>query len=232
MSMGKVAVQTKGLNRKFDNGVQAVRDVTINLQMQKFYAIMGHSGSGKTTLLQVLGLLDKPTSGEVLLMGQDITKMSSDKKADMRMKHIGFVFQSYYLNSRMTAMENVMLPMHINSQFKDDFTKKRAVALSLLEELGLADRANHFPKELSGGEQQRVAIARALANDPSCIFADEPTGNLDYENEINVLDILKKISQKGKCVLVVTHNSIVKEYADAVGYMDKGILKSGEHHEK
>lgn len=212
------------LTKIYNEKVIAVNNVSMKIEKGKFYAIMGHSGSGKTTLLNLLGLLDSPTSGEVLIDGVSSANFSSDKKAEIRMKKIGFVFQSYFLNPKLKAYENVMLPMYINKSYK--FEQMRQRALKLLADLNLGDRAEHYPRELSGGEQQRVAIARALANDPDYILADEPTGNLDIDNEKVVLDILKGLCEKeGKSVIVVSHNPVVENYADRTFHMGKGALE-------
>lgn len=195
-------------NYKFENG--------------RFYAIMGHSGSGKTTLLNILGTLDKQTSGEYLINGTDVSNFDEYQLSALRMKGIGFIFQNYSLDPNLKSFENVMLPMYINSFIKKENRKNRAI--KLLEYVNLGDRINHFPKELSGGEQQRVAIARALANDPKVIIADEPTGNLDEKNEEIIFSILKKLADSGKCVIVVSHNDNVLKYADNVLYMKNGKL--------
>ncbi len=209
----------KGVKKSFPNGVVAVDNLSGEFEMGKFYAIMGHSGSGKTTFLQILGLLLDSSDGKIEINNTDISSLSSSQKADIRRDVIGFVFQSYFLNKNMKAYENVMIPMLINPKINN----KKEKAINLLSKFDLEDRINHYPDELSGGEQQRVAIARALANDPLCILADEPTGNLDAENETVVLEYLKKCSsESGKCVIVVSHNSIVKDYADVVIEMDKG----------
>jgi ABC-type lipoprotein export system ATPase subunit len=211
----------ENIKKQYLNGVVALKDINIKLEKSKFYAVMGHSGSGKSTLLQILGLLDNISGGKLTFSNYDVSKLSEKQKAEIRLKNIGFVFQSFHLNSKMKAFENVMLPMFINTEIRGSLKKR---AFDLLAKLGIEDRANHFPKELSGGEQQRVAIARALANDPICIFADEPTGNLDTENEIKVFEILKQLSQEGKCVLVVSHNPLVKNYADTVFQMKKSTF--------
>jgi ABC-type lipoprotein export system ATPase subunit len=203
--------------------IKAVDNVNINIEKGKFYAIMGHSGSGKTTLINLLGLLDKPSSGGIIVGSEDTSGLSVDEKAGIRMNRFGFIFQAFYLNPRLKAYENVMIPMYINPEYKNEDIVKRACGL--LKELGLEERMNHFPKELSAGEQQRVSIARALANNPDCIIADEPTGNLDVENEKRVLDKLKGLSKNGKSIIVVSHNHIVEEFADEVYYMSKGQIK-------
>lgn len=207
------------LNKIYKNDVLAVNNVSYEFISEKFYSIMGHSGSGKTTFLQILGLLNDYTNGELIINNINTKQLKSSQKSDIRRDVFGFVFQSYFLNKNMKAYENVMIPMLIKPEIKN----KKERAIYLLKQFGLEDRINHYPDELSGGEQQRVAIARSLANDPLCILADEPTGNLDKDNELIVLEYLKKCSVKyGKCVIVVSHNDIVKNYSDTVIYMDKG----------
>ena len=192
----------------------ALDNVNATFDKGKMYAIIGESGAGKTTLINILGLLDDYSDGEYIIDNKPINKLTEDEKADMRMKKFGFVFQSYYLNPKLKAYENVMIPMFINKDIKKSERKDKAI--SLLKQFGLNDRITHYPNQLSGGEQQRVAIARALANDP--------TGNLDKENEKLAFDYLKKICKEGKCVIVVSHNMIVKSYADKIYYIDKGKL--------
>lgn len=203
-----------------DELIIAVNNISYEFEYGKMYAIMGHSGSGKSTFIQCLGLLDNINQGRIEIDDKDISKLSSSDKNILRNTKIGFIFQSYYLNNTMKAYENVMLPMLINKNYKTIDIKEKAK--KLLSEVGLSSRLNHYPKELSGGEQQRVAIARALANNPSIILADEPTGNLDEKNEKYILEKLKKLSQEGKCVIIVSHNEIVKEYADIVINMKNG----------
>ncbi len=200
----------------------AVKNVNLDIE-PGFYVIMGRSGSGKTTLLNVLGLLDDISSGEVYVRGKLVSDMKARDKAFHRMKDFGFIFQSFHLHPKLKAFENVMIPMYINPELKTANLRERAI--KLLEIMELSDRKDHFPSQLSGGEQQRVAIARALANDPACIFADEPTGNLDIESERIVLSHLKNISKNGRSVVVVTHNEAVIEYADKVYYMTDGVLE-------
>ena len=171
-----------------------------------------------------MGLLDKCTEGAVLVNGRDVSKLSANEFADVRRKNLGFVFQSFHLNTHMKLYENIMLPMLINGEYK---TKRdmKAKAMELAETVGLSHRVEHYPGELSGGEQQRVAIARALANDPDFILADEPTGNLDSKNEIMIFEELKKLSQNGRGVLVVCHNDAIVDYADKIYIMKDGVLK-------
>lgn len=213
-------------NKIFNIGekkIKALSNINISIERGNLYAIMGHSGSGKSTLIQILGLLDNLSSGELYINGKNTNKLTETEKAKIRMKEIGFVFQSFYLNPKLKAIENIMLPMYINEEISREDRKLRAK--ELMKSFGLSNRINHFPRELSGGEQQRVAIARALANNPNYILADEPTGNLDVKNEEIVYKMLKDLSNNGKAVLVVSHSEIIKKYADKVLYMTDGILK-------
>ena len=202
--------------------ITALNNVNAKFTLNKLYVIMGNSGSGKTTLIQNLGLLDTLTSGKIYIDGKDTSKLNDIEKAKIRKEKIGFVFQSFYLNPNMKAIENVMLPMFLNKDMSNVERKNKAI--KLLEDVGLKDRMNHYPKEMSGGEQQRVAIARALANDPSIILADEPTGNLDKKNEEAILNIFTSLKKKNKCIIIVSHNEKVKDYADTVIKMLNGKL--------
>ena len=204
--------------------VKALDNVSYEFKTGKLYAIMGHSGSGKSTLISILGLIETLTSGRITINNKDISKLKDDELANLRMKYIGFVFQDFYLDEHLKAYENVLLPMLINKEIKKADRKEKA--LKLLTDLGLNERINHYPKELSGGEQQRVAIARSLANDPEIILADEPTGNLDEENEKLVFETLKDLAKKGKCVIVVTHSEEIKKYADEILKITKGKLEA------
>ena len=213
---------TKIYNQSKSNEVNALKEVNAHFEKGKFYAIMGRSGSGKTTLINILGLMDNPTSGKYSIDGVDTIAMSESEKAKIRNKKLGFVFQSYYLESKLTALENVVLPTLINEDIDRD--KRVSKAKELLEKLGLKDRTNHYPSQLSGGECQRVAIARSLINNPTTIIADEPTGNLDSKNEIEIFEMLKDISRDGKTVIVVSHNELIKDYADKILYLEDGVL--------
>ena len=172
--------------------VIALNQINYQFEVGKFYAIMGHSGSGKSTLISILGLIDRPSSGKYYLNGEDVFKLDDYKLSKLRNKEIGFIFQNFYLDEHLKAYENVMIPMIINENIPKDERKNRAI--TLLKKLNLEKRVNHFPKEMSGGEQQRVAIARALANEPNIILADEPTGNLDKKNEHMIFEELKNLS--------------------------------------
>ncbi len=217
------AIKIKNLTKKYqlnDEQIVALDNLSYEFEYGKLYVIMGHSGSGKSTLIQCLGLLDKVNTGEIYIDNKLVNRMTDNEQNEIRNKKIGFVFQSYYLNNTMRAYENVMLPMILNKKYNRSNISE--IAKDLLKYVGLEKRVKHFPKELSGGEQQRVAIARAIANNPDIILADEPTGNLDDENEAYILRMLKKMAEKGKCVIMVSHNVIAKKYADVVINMKKG----------
>ena len=168
--------------------IEICRNINLKLEEGKMYGIIGQSGSGKTTLLNIMGTLNKLTKGTLLIDNKDVSILNDDELAMLRMKNIGFVFQSFLLNKYMTVEENVLEPLLINKKYSKEDRKRRVE--KLIEEVGLSERKKHFPRELSGGEEQRVAIARALANDPKIILADEPTGNLDKKNEIKIFEIL------------------------------------------
>ena len=202
--------------------VIALNQINYQFEVGKFYAIMGHSGSGKSTLISILGLIDRPSSGKYYLNGEDVFKLDDYKLSKLRNKEIGFIFQNFYLDEHLKASENVMIPMIINENIPKDERKNRAI--TLLKKLNLEKRINHFPKEMSGGEQQRVAIARALANEPNIILADEPTGNLDKKNELMVFEELKNLSLAGKLVIVVSHSDEIKNYADIILELKDGEL--------
>ena len=216
-------IELKNVSKLYNKDVCALNNVSFTVNQGEFVAVMGQSGSGKSTLLQIAGLLDSCTSGEVLINGENVSELDKNKLADIRMKTLGFVFQSFHLNSHLKVYENIMVPMLINNQFKNRAEMKKR-AEKLVETVGLSHRIDHYPSELSGGEQQRVAIARAMANDPDFILADEPTGNLDSKNEIMIFEELKKLSDSGKGVLVVSHNEAVTDFADRICIMKDGVL--------
>lgn len=224
-------LQLININKKYQKGkkeIQVLDNISFDFGKGKFYCIKGVSGAGKTTLIQILGLLLNPSSGSIALENKEIKDTNEQEKARLRNKEIGFIFQNFYLNPYLKAYENVMLPMYLDKTLTKEERKNKAY--KLLDLLGLNSRENHFPKELSGGEQQRVAIARALANNPSIILADEPTGSLDDENETKILNILKKLSAEGKCVIMVSHSAKIEEYADIILNLNKGKLE--EQHAK
>ncbi|MDF2949444.1 MAG: transporter related [Sedimentibacter sp.] len=209
-------ITIKSLNKIYKNGaveVHALKNINLEIQHGEFIAIMGQSGSGKSTLMNILGCLDRPTSGEYLLEGTDVSKLSQDELSAIRNKKIGFVFQAFNLIPRTNVLSNVELPM-VYAKIKAPKRKQRAI--ELLEKVGLSDRINHLPNELSGGQKQRVAIARSLANNPPLIFADEPTGNLDTQSSEEIMEIFRSLNKEGNSIILVTHEPELAEYADRV----------------
>ena len=217
-----VIISLKDVNKKYDSNF-ILKNVNLDIEDSKIYVIKGESGVGKSTLLNILGLLDKPTSGNIEINGKTVNNLKDDELSEIRMNTLGFVFQSFYLNNNLKAYENVEVAMYINKKFSKKEIENRAE--NLLEILGLSDKKMSFPNELSGGEQQRVAIARALANEAKCILADEPTGNLDKNNEKIVLDCFKNLANEGRTIVIVTHSDSVLEYADKVYCIKNGILE-------
>jgi putative ABC transport system ATP-binding protein len=207
-----------------DMEVHALRGITLSIHKSDFVAIMGKSGSGKSTFMNILGCLDVPTKGEYSLDQVNVGKMNKDQLAHLRNKKIGFVFQSFNLLSRTSALENVELPLMYNSKISSKEMRERA--LKALESVGLASRAHHFPNQLSGGEQKRVAIARALVNDPVVILADEPTGNLDTRTSVEVMDIFQQLNKRGITVVIVTHEPDIASFTNRnITFKDGKILK-------
>lgn len=205
---------------------RALDGVTLDIQDKEFSALVGPSGSGKTTLLQLMGCLDKPNSGKIIIKGQDVTQLNSNQRTEIRREMIGFIFQFFALVPVLSAYENIELPLLLNNV--SEKARKERVN-SLLESVGLSDRANHRPDQLSGGQQQRVAIARALAPNPVVILADEPTANLDTENGAQAMDIMKKLNQEtGVAFVFATHDPRVMSYANRVIKMQDGrIIDNG-----
>jgi len=195
-----------------DDKLTVLNNVSLNINQGELVAIVGPSGSGKSTLMHILGLLDKQTSGKVMLAGHDVSDMNEVELARLRNQYIGFIFQQFNLLSRTSALENVLLPTLYSNPPLDKTSK----AKELLVSLGLGERLKNYPNQLSGGQQQRVAIARALVNDPAVIFADEPTGNLDSKSGHEVVEILKKLNSEGKTIVVVTHDMDLAQMAKRV----------------
>ena len=205
--------------------VAALRGVNVNIKEAEFVGLYGPSGSGKTTLLNLIGGLDYPTRGKIFLDGINMAKLNDDELADLRRDHIGYVFQFYNLLPLLTALENVMIPLHF--QAKLSRRGKTRKAMELLRLVKLDERANHTPSELSGGEQQRVAIARAFANDPSIVILDEPTGDLDSKTGIEILNLLRDLNRKGATFVTATHDGAVSEYCNRVLHLHDGKVISG-----
>jgi putative ABC transport system ATP-binding protein len=207
----------------------ALDGVSIHIQAGEFVAIMGPSGSGKSTLMHILGCLSRPTSGQYILDGEDISNMSKKDLALIRNRKLGFIFQAYNLLPRTSAVRNVMMPMLYDRtrHYSDEEGEEKA--LKMLEMVGLADRIHHQPQELSGGQQQRVAIARALINDPVLIIADEPTGNLDSHSGYEILNLLRNLHQRGVTIVMVTHDPITAEYTQRVIHLADGKVDKIKH---
>jgi len=217
-------VYTEGLVKAYQIGeekIEVLKELTLSIPKAKFIALRGASGSGKTTLLNIIGGIDRPTSGKIFVDGQDLTLKDEDFLSDFRCNNVGFVFQAYNLVSTLTMAENVAFPMEWIRKPEQEIEKR---VTELLETVGLQNRANHFPSQLSGGEQQRVAFARALANDPQLILADEPTGNLDTKNAQKIIQVLQLLKQQGKTIIVSTHDMKIIELADQVLYLEEGRL--------
>jgi len=211
-----------------DVAVHALRGIDLAVKHGEFLAVMGPSGSGKSTLMNILGCLDRPTGGAYVLDGEDVSKLNKDKLAGVRNRKIGFVFQSYNLLPRLTAVKNVMLPLLYNGHHPLSDEKCHERAIAALEAVGLGDRVGHRPNELSGGQQQRVAIARALVNEPSIILADEPTGNLDSKSSEEILELLHQLHDRGVTIVMVTHEPGIAEHAGRTIHLFDGLIASDE----
>lgn len=219
-------ISLQNIKRYFKIGdveVQALRGVDLTIQKGEYVALMGPSGSGKSTLMNILGCLDTPSLGKYWLNGQDVSEMEDDELAVIRNKEIGFVFQTFNLLARSTALDNVALPLVYAGLSRKVRTEK---AMEALTNVGLADRMDHKPNELSGGQRQRVAIARALINTPSIILADEPTGNLDTKTSYEIMELMEKIHQQGNTVIVVTHEEDIAKRAKRIIRMRDGLIES------
>jgi putative ABC transport system ATP-binding protein len=221
-------IEMKNITKSYEMGeqvVHALRGVDLVIKESDYVAIMGPSGSGKSTLMNMIGVLDVPNSGVYLLDGEDVSELSSDDRARIRNKRIGFVFQQFNLLARTSALKQVSLPLMYSGVARGERMRRAAEALTLV---GLADRMDHRPDELSGGQQQRVAIARALVTRPSIILADEPTGALDSHTGVEIMDLFGELNQQGMTVITVTHETVVAERAHRVIWLRDGLIVNGD----
>ncbi|AJH13981.1 ABC transporter ATP-binding protein [Myroides profundi] len=221
-------IQVKDIKRDFKLGSETVYVLKgVNLEIAKgdYVALMGPSGSGKSTLMNILGCLDTPTSGSYYLDGKDVSALKDDQLAEIRNKHIGFVFQTFNLLPRTTALDNVALPMVYAGNSKAD---RNARAKEVLDQVGLSDRIDHHPNQLSGGQRQRVAVARALVNKPAIILADEPTGNLDTKTSVEIMSLFDEIHANGNTVILVTHEEDIAAHAHRIIRLRDGVIESDE----
>ncbi|MCK5592085.1 MAG: ABC transporter ATP-binding protein [Candidatus Pacebacteria bacterium] len=229
MGLGKI-IETLDLEKVYGMGdirVAALDGVSVQIDAGEFVAIMGPSGSGKSTLMNILGCLDRPTGGNYLLDGVDVSDLDKRELATIRNRKIGFVFQSYNLLARTSALQNVMLPLLYNRDNHHGSQQREEIAKRVLAQVGLADRIDHQPQELSGGQQQRVAIARALAKNPKVIIADEPTGNLDSKTGKDVMEIIQNLNKNEKrTVILITHETYTAEHAKRIVYIRDGEVES------
>jgi len=219
-------IELKGINKAYKNGDQELRvlkDINLEVEEGEFVAIMGPSGSGKSTLMNVIGLLDRPTSGDYFLDGQEVGNLSEKKLARVRNEQIGFVFQQFFLLSKLNAFQNVELPLIYAGVHP---AKRKEIAEQYLEKVELGSRMHHLPSELSGGQKQRVAIARALVNRPAIVLADEPTGALDTKTGEQIMDLLTKLNQEGKTIIMVTHEPEIAAFANRRIVIRDGVISS------
>jgi len=217
-------IDLQNISRLYGSGdiqVAALKDISLTIDRNEFVAIMGTSGSGKSTLMNILGCLDSPTSGQYFLTGQQISAVKDQQLSKIRNKNIGFIFQSFHLLPRLTALNNVTIPLRYTDVSQQQADQR---GLDMLARVGLADRSHHKPFEMSGGQRQRVAIARALINDPSVIFADEPTGNLDSTTSAEIMDLLCQLHLSGQTIVMVTHEESIAAYAQRIIRMKDGSI--------
>ncbi len=218
-------IELEGITKTFGMGAaafQALKGVNLSIMRGDFVAVMGPSGSGKSTTMNILGCLDQPTSGKFRFLGQEVQSLTKDQRSLLRRRYLGFVFQGFNLLARTTALENVELPLLYRGMAK---TERKEAAMRSLDRVGLAPWADHTPAELSGGQQQRVAIARALVTDPEVLLADEPTGNLDSERSVEIMEFLAELNRTGITILMVTHEPEMAEFAKTIVHFKDGLVE-------
>ncbi|WP_317207177.1 ABC transporter ATP-binding protein [Rhodoflexus caldus] len=224
--MAQEVIRTDQISRRYVMGseiIHALKSISITINRGEYVAFMGPSGSGKSTLMNIIGCLDTPSGGTYILAGKDVSNMTEDELADIRNREIGFVFQTFNLLPRSTALENVALPLVYAGYSKAEREER---AMQALVSVGLGDRAKHKPNELSGGQRQRVAVARALVNNPSIILADEPTGNLDTRTSYEIMELFDQLHKKGNTIIVVTHEDDIARYAHRIVRLRDGLIES------
>ncbi len=225
--MSTSLIKLKNIKKQFESGeviTKVLHGIDFEIKAGEFVSIMGPSGSGKSTLMNIMGMLDRASSGEYLFKGINVAEFDDDQLAELRNKEIGFIFQSFNLLPRTSVLENVMLPLHYVPHLKHE--EKIKMAMRAIDDVDLEHRINNLSNQLSGGEKQRVAIARALVNQPSIIFADEPTGNLDSKTGEIIMQILNKLNQQGKTIILVTHEKYTAEYAERIIFLKDGLVKN------
>jgi len=224
----KPVVSLEGIRKVYRMGeieFEALKGITLEISEGEMVALMGPSGSGKTTLMQIIGLLDRPTTGRYMLAGEDVTTLSENERAEARNREIGFVFQAFHLLPRLSVLENVEVPLTYAGV---PAAERRERALEVLEKVGLAGKEHHLPSQLSGGQKQRVAVARALTMRPAILLADEPTGNLDSKTAVDVMSLFQELNDEGTTVIIVTHEADIAEYTGRIVRIRDGMLESDQ----